>query len=155
MKKALLVLDVQEEFLGERLDYIEPLCQKYLDEHGNDYDAVILTQWRHEQNKDRSTLLLSHKKAHAVDKVTFSGLNDEVRSILEGGEIEEVHIAGVDAELAVLATMFALLDAGYEVKVLERLVSSFNQLSWEAMRIARTALGKEGVLQIAGGRVFL
>ncbi len=155
MKKALLILDVQEEFLGERLDYIEPLCQKYLDDHGNDYDAVILTQWRHEQNRDRSTILLSHKKARVVDKVTYSALNDEVGSILEDAAIEEVHIAGVDGELAVLATMFACLDAGYDVKVLERLISSFNNLNWEAMRIAKTALGKQGVLQIAGGRVFL
>lgn len=155
MNRALIIVDVQKEFLGERLDYIAPLCQKYLNEHGSEYDRIILTQWRHDQNRNESTLLLSHPDAVVVDKFTYSALNEDVKQILQRDEIKEIHIAGVDAELSVLATMFAAIDAGYDVSVLERLVSSFHELSWEAMRIAKKALGDDKVLRIAGGRVYV
>lgn len=154
VKKALIVLDVQEDFLKNILDYIAPLCQRYLNEHGDEYDAIILTQWVYEDLGGRRTLLLSHPKAQVVEKTTYSAFNEQTRQILESAGIEEVHIAGVDSEMSVLATMFALVDAGYHVKVLERLCTGYHGLNWEAMRIARKVVGDSNVVPVGGGPVY-
>jgi nicotinamidase-related amidase len=154
MKKGLIILDVQEDFLLNILDYIAPLCQRYLNDHGDEYDVVILTHWVYDDLEGRNTLLLSHPKAHVVAKTTYSGYNEATRQILEQAEIREVHIAGVDSEMSVLATMFSLLDAGYHVKILERLCAGYHGRNWEAMMIARHALGAENVVPTGGGRVY-
>ncbi len=154
MTKALICLDVQDDFLGKRLDYIKTLCQKYLHEHGSDYDVVILTHWVYEEIAGNDRLLLTHPKAKIISKTTYSGMNQEVQEILSTHSVEEVHIAGVHAELSVLATMYACIDAGYETKILEPLVAAYHGLGWDAMRIARVALGKENILQVGGGRVY-
>ncbi len=155
MKKALMVLDVQSDFLGNTLDYIAPLCQRYLNEHGDAYDAIVLTQWVYDELGGMDTLLLSHPKAQVVRKSTYSAFTPEVQRVFADKGIREVHLAGVDAEMGVLATMFALLDAGYEVKILERLVTGYHGRNWEAMMIARHTLGPENVLNIGGGPVYL
>ena len=154
MKKALICLDVQDDFLGKRLDYIKTLCQKYLNEHGQEYDVVVLTHWVYDDIKGQNTLLLSHPGAKIVAKETYSGLTGEVQDIFTQNGIEEVHIAGVHAELSVIATMYSCLDTGYETKILEPLTAAYHGLGWDAMRIARVAIGHENVLQIGGGRVY-
>jgi nicotinamidase-related amidase len=154
MKKALIFLDVQEDFLGYRLEYIKTLCQRYLDEHANEYSTIIFTHWAYEDVNGCDTLLLSHPDALVVEKTAYSGLNDEVRKRLTEDEIEEIHIAGVHTELSVLATMFACIDAGYETKILEPLVAAYHGLGWDAMRIARVVIGKDNILQVGGGGVY-
>ncbi|RIV22034.1 isochorismatase family protein [Alicyclobacillaceae bacterium I2511] len=155
MSKALICLDVQENFLGNRLDYIAPLCQRYLEDSGSEYEVIILTHWVDPDTKQPDGVLLSHPRAVVIEKRTFSALTQDVVGLLEEHHIEEVHLAGVDSELSVLATVFACVDAGYATKVLERLVSSYHDLSYEAMRIVKVVLGKEGVLTAGGQRVFL
>ncbi|MCF8564505.1 cysteine hydrolase family protein [Alicyclobacillus tolerans] len=155
MKKALIVLDVQDDFLRNTLDYIAPLCQQYLDEHGGEYDAIVLTRWIYDEMPDEETLLVSHPKAVVVKKSTYSAYTEDTRKVLADKQIEEVHITGVDTEGAVLATMFSMLDAGFQVKILERLVTSYHGRNWEAMTIARHILGAENVLNIGGGNVYV
>ncbi|QQE80683.1 cysteine hydrolase family protein [Alicyclobacillus sp. SO9] len=155
MKKALICLDVQEEFLGQSLDYIATLCQRYLNRSGDDYDAVVLTHWVYPELEGKDTLMLSHPKALVVGKSTFSGLTAEVQQLFQEKGIEEVHVAGIDAEMAVLATMFSVVDAGYKVKILERLVASYHGRNWESMTIARHAIGTENVIPLGGDRVYV
>ncbi|MDI3256116.1 MAG: isochorismatase family protein [Kyrpidia sp.] len=157
MKKALLITDVQEDFLGNTLDYIETLCQKYLDEHGNEYDLIVLTRWVHEDNRDEDTLLLHHDKAEIVEKTTYSAFIPEVRERLEKAGVEEVHLAGVDSETTILATMFDLVDAGYKVKILQRLCGSYFTHGSNAMalKVAGQVLGQENILYVGGDRVWL
>lgn len=155
MKKALIILDIQRDFLGNTLDYIAPLCQRYLNEHGGEYDAIVLTHWDYDEVRGQNTLLLSHPNAVVVEKTTYSGYTGETRKLFGAHDIEEVHVAGVDAEMSVLATMFSLVDAGFQVKILERLVSGYHGRNWEAMMIARHTLGKENVVNIGGGRVYM
>jgi nicotinamidase-related amidase len=154
MKQALLITDVQEDFLGNS-DYLVPLCQKYLDEHADDYDLVILTHWKHQENKGVHTLLLSHPSARVAEKSTYSAITAEVRAWLEERGIQRVHLAGLDAEATVMATMYHLLDLGYEVQILERLLASYFTRGWEATTIMRHVLGNEHVLSTGGGRVWL
>lgn len=154
MKKALLLTDVQHDFMGN-MDYIPELCQKYLNQYGNEYDLIILTVWKHEDNEGQDTLAISHPKAKIIEKRTYSALNDEVRQLLRDHEIKLVHLGGVDAEMAVLATMYNLLDAGYHVQILERLLGSFHARGWEATTIARHVIGDENVLFKGGDRVWI
>ena len=154
MKKALICLDIQEDFLRNTLDYIAPLCQRYINNHADDYEAIVLTHWTYAEIEGQDTRLLTHPKATVVEKTTYSGLTVETQKLFQDKGIEEVHIAGVDSELAVLATMFACVDAGYQVKILERLVTSYHGRNWESMTIARHAIGSENVVNIGGGRVY-
>lgn len=157
MKKALLLTDIQEDFLGNlgNLDYIVKLSQKYLNEHGNEYDLIILTTWKHEDNEGKDTLLISHPSAKRVEKRTFTAYNDEVKQLLADNNIELVHVGGMDAEMSVLATMFSLLDNGYKVQVLEGLLASYHGRNWEASTIAKFVIGAENVLRVGGDRVWL
>ncbi|MFC4769612.1 cysteine hydrolase family protein [Effusibacillus consociatus] len=157
MKKALILTDVQEDFLGNlgNIDYIVRLCQQYLDQSANEYDLVILTTWKHEENEGQDTLLLSHPKAKRVEKTTFSALNDEVKKLLEENKIELVHLGGMDAELTILATMFSLVDNGYKVQVLEPLLASYHARNWEATMIMKNAIGEENLLRVGGDRVWV
>jgi nicotinamidase-related amidase len=155
MKKALILLDVQEEFLRNSLDYIATLCQRYLDRHGDEYAAIVLTHWVHDELEGKNSLLLSHPRAYVVGKSTYSGYTDDTRRILLEHAVQEVHVGGVDSELSVLATMFSLWDAGYQVKVLERLCASYHGRNWEAMMIARHAIGNDNVITLGGDRVYV
>lgn len=155
MKTALICLDVQDDFLGNTLDYIAPLCQRYLNRDGGNYDAIVLTRWVYDELQGRNSLLLSHPKAKVVEKSTYSGYTEDTRKVFEENGIEEVHIAGVDSDLAVLATMFSMMDAGYQVKILERLVASYHGRNWESMMIARHALGAENIIALGGDRVYV
>lgn len=157
MKKALILTDVQKDFLGNlgNLDYIVRLCQQYLDQNANDYDLVILTTWKHEDNEGIDTLLLSHPKAKRVEKRTYSALNDEVKRLLQEHRIELVHLGGMDSEMTILATMYSLLDNGYKVQLLEPLLASYHARNWEATTIAKHVLGEENVLRVGGDRVWV
>jgi nicotinamidase-related amidase len=154
MNKALIFLDIQEDFLGYRLEYLKTLCERYLDEHADEYSTIIFTHWAYEDIDGRDTLLLSHPRAVVVEKTTYSGLNDAVKNLLAEQGIEEVHIAGVHTELSVLATMFSSIDAGFETKIIEPLIAAYHGLGWDAMRIARVVTGKENILQVGGGGVY-
>jgi len=154
MKKALIITDIQSEFLGN-MDYIYPLCQKYLDTYGNEYDLVILTHWKHEENEGENTLLLKHDKAHVVEKRGYSAYNDEVKKLLEEHNIGLVQLGGVDTDMAVMATMYSLLDAGYKVQILERICASYSTRGWESTTIMRFVLGDENVIDKGGDRVWV
>lgn len=155
MRKALILCDVQEDFLRNTLDYIAPLCQKYLNKHGDEYDVIILTKFMYDEIDGQDTLLLSHPKANVIEKTTYSAYTEDTRRILDKAAIDEVHVGGVDAEMSILATMFSLVDAGFDVKVLERLIGSYHGRNWESMMIARHCVGKENVLSIGGDRVWM
>ena len=154
MKKALIITDIQSEFLGN-MDYIYPLCQSFLDEHGKNYDLVILTHWKHEENQDENTLLLKFNGAKVVEKRGYSAYNDEVKQLLADNGIGLVHLGGIDTDMTVLATMYNLLDAGFKVQILERIISSYSTRNWEATTIMRFVLGDENVLDLGGGRVWV
>jgi nicotinamidase-related amidase len=154
MKKALLITDIQSDFLGN-MDYIYPLCQKYLDEHGKEYDLVILTHWKHEDNENENTLLLKFQGAKVVEKRGYSAYNDEVKQLLAENNIQLVHLGGIDSDMTVLATMYNLLDAGYKVQILERLLASYSTRGWESTTIMRFVLGDENVLTVGGDRVWV
>lgn len=155
MKKALLITDIQSDFLGN-LDYIYPVCQKYLDQNGDKYDLIILTHWKHEENENENTLLLKHPKAKVVEKRGYSAYTiPQVQQLLTDNKIELVHLAGVDTDMSVMATMYNLLDAGYKVQILERYCASISTRGWESTTIMRFVLGDENVLTEGGERVWV
>ncbi|MBL0388182.1 cysteine hydrolase [Tumebacillus sp. ITR2] len=154
MKKALIITDIQSDFLGN-MDYIYPLCQKYLDNHAKEYDLVILTHWKHVENENENTLLLKSDGAKVIEKRGYSALTDEVKQLLQENNIELVHLGGIDSDMAVIATMYNLLDAGYKVQMLEGLLASYSTRNWESTTIMRFVLGDENVLNVGGGRVWM
>ena len=154
-KTALILTDVQDDFLGNTLDYIAAVSQRYLDDHGDEYAAVILTYWRHEENEGENTLLIEHPQAHVVIKRNYCAYTSEVAKIFREAGIEEVHIGGVDAEMSVLSTMYRLIDEGYRVKLLERLIGSYHGRNWEAMTIARHVIGDDNVVALGSQRVWI
>ncbi len=154
-KKALILADVQDDFLGNTLDYIASVSQRYLDEHSDDYDLVITTRWVHSDNQNDDTLLIEHPKAKVVNKSTYSAYNEESEKLLKEAGIQEVHLGGVDAEMTIMATMYRLLDEGFKVKLLERMIASYHGRNWEALTIARHVIGDENVVALGGQRVWI
>jgi nicotinamidase-related amidase len=127
-----------------------------VNQNADEYAAIVTTRWVYPQAPEgKSELLVRHKNAVVAEKRGYSGLTADVKTLFDEHGIEEVHISGVDSEGAVLATMFSCYDAGYRVKILERLVSSYHGRNWESMMIARHILGAENVVNIGGGQVYV
>ncbi len=74
-----MVLDVQEDFLRNTLDYIAPVCQEYVNKHATEYDAIVFTRWVYEEVKGKDTLVVRHPGALVVEKTTYSGYTEDTK----------------------------------------------------------------------------
>ncbi len=155
-KKALIVVDVQPAFLNERNEYIVDNILRLLDRIK--YDAFVVATFHAEKGSlweiqqkwtcpkgDRTETIekLSEKlKAFSpimVEKETksvFKGDKD-IAKILEGKDIEEVHVVGLDTNDCVLATAYEAFDRGFVTYVIEECCqsSSSDVLHQQALKI--------------------
>ncbi len=134
----------------------------YATEHRLEYEVVIATAFRNEPGSTYERLtgddlrsdedVALHCGIREIADVTsesrtYSSLTPDVASALEGAAVREVHVAVIDTDQCVLATVFALFDAGYEPRVLEDLVDSASGADChEAGLVAlRRAIGEDRV----------
>jgi nicotinamidase-related amidase len=144
MKKALIVVDVQEGFLNERNRWIVPNIQKVIQTGG--YDLHIEATFHAEPGSlwDKQTKwtfplsptvpeikeLLPADRIEVVKetKSVFGGDKD-IAALLKERQIDEVHIVGLDTNDCVMATAFDSFDAGFETYVIENCTESSNDSS--------------------------
>ena len=113
MKKALLIVDVQNGFVNDKTKHIPPLVEKLQ----YNYDLVIATRfinlpdspyrrlikWNH-LSPDTDEIELAFKPKDGVviiDKYIYSCIDDAFMTLLKDNEIEAVDICGIDTDICV------------------------------------------------------
>ncbi|MDO8564205.1 MAG: isochorismatase family cysteine hydrolase [Nanoarchaeota archaeon] len=157
MRKALIIVDVQEAFINKRNKKIIKSIQKLLKTRR--YDLYIESVFHAEKGslwnkqtgwicpKDENThtvrevLDLLPKETIHIEKTTksvFKG-NKNLGAILKKNKIEEVHIVGLDTNDCILATAYESFDFGFFTYVIESCCnsSSSQKLHKEGIDILR------------------
>lgn len=136
MKKALLVIDVQQYFLEKTPKTLPAKIKKHI--KSTNYDFIAFTQFRNvkDSNWEKSLqwdkcrndedLVLADEfaglatKQNTFEKHTYSAFRHPGNLLkqLHKHQIDQVNLCGIDTEACVLATAYDAFDQGFKVNVL-------------------------------------
>ena len=153
MKKALLIIDVQQYFARETpaefIDAIEALQADYSDVFISRFyncgasNFVKLLGWRDcaEDSDEFQLAFTPDNKATIFDKKTYSSFKEEMK------DFDEIHLCGLDTDACILKTALDIFEHNVRPVVLSRLCSSSGgrQLHQTALEILKRNIGKEQV----------
>jgi len=158
-KKALIVVDLQNYFIGEGTLHLPRMIRERI---GNGkYDEVVFTKfvnregsrfwvsgWEHCMESPETDihpdLAALAADSPVFEKYGFSAFRAEgLPDYLRRKGICEVHICGTDTDACVLASAYDAFELGFDVRVLEDLCASRNGAEFHDMglRIIRRNLG--------------
>lgn len=131
MRKLLLVIDVQNDFINaETKEYVDKI-QNLID--SQTYDEVAFTKfinnkdslwfkklnWNGCMTKEGQAIAIDTKDYKVFEKTIFSALNDEVKKYIKENEIGEIYLCGFETDACVQKTAIDLFENGYTVYVLK------------------------------------
>lgn len=138
MPKALIVIDVQNYFINNYTRQLPKKIAKYIKD--NKFDHVLFTKFVNKQSspwvrqlkwrkmfagvgtqihKDLSPFL---NRNNVFSKISYSALKSKrLNRFLKNHKVKELHLCGIDTDSCVLATAFDAFDAGFKIKILEKL----------------------------------
>ncbi len=137
MKKLLLVIDVQKDFINEFTCNILERIQKLI--NSKQYDMVAFTRFINDKesvfyNKlnykgcmtsEQQEIALDIHDSKVLDKRTYTALNDELKQYLADNKIDEIYLCGFDTDACVQKTALDLFEQDYEVYVLKDYCMSY------------------------------
>lgn len=157
MPKILFVSDVQEGFLNANTRPVLPAIEKLL--RRTDWDGIIASKFEgragslYERHLGYTGMCASLERelwppvaraaTFEVEKTGYSALTPSVLDFLQRFGNPQVHVCGFDTDGCVLATCFALWDAGYAPILIEDAVASTGgkDVHDAALVIARRSFG--------------
>jgi len=161
--KILLIADVQQGFMNEFTKHIPAEIDKHVKNFN--YDLVVATRFinksgslfQSELGMQEMTMLSKETKlmgmiSNLADivlmKSTYSSLTPDFIKLLEKNNMQEVYLAGINTEAAILATAFDLFGRDIKPKILSALCMS--QMGHEvhkgALDILRNTIGSPNIL---------
>lgn len=156
MSKVLFVIDVQEGFIDEHTKPVLPAIEKLLRE---EWDGVIASKFKGQAGslfeqrlgyKGMRSIVerelwqpVARAATFLVDKTGYSALTSKALDFLRWFNSPQVHVCGFDTDGCVLATCFALWDAGYAPSLIEDAVASTggDEAHKAALLVARRSFG--------------
>lgn len=154
--RALIVVDIQKPFINERTDYVASNTLKVLEsiEYRQYFNVKFHCRkgsiWDRQQGfsleksvpaDNKLDKRLKELEAIVVEKEFKSAFKGSpcIKTILESGNLKEVHIAGLDTDDCVLATAYEAFDNNFLTCVLEECCqsSTSNALHLSALAILR------------------
>lgn len=149
MKKALLVLDMQQAFMNgytkELPEKIEEYCiNTYYDnivvgKFVNEADSIFVKRLSNRKclDEEEAKLTIHISKPHVVMKRTaYTMYTEELEKHLKENQIKYVYICGLDTDRSIYKTALDLLERGYFVYVIKNLCRSSNGIRYHDMGIA-------------------
>lgn len=139
MKKALIVIDVQNYFMNPLTKDLPGKIKRYVENHKDEFDLFIFTNFVNDPSSNSyksgwkecasppDTELVDELKpvlkfGKVFSKNALSALKvKEIKRLLEQNKIDELYICGIDTDCCVLATSYDGFDQGYNITVLENL----------------------------------
>lgn len=152
MKKALIIVDLQNYFMDERTTHLVEGIKKAIE--SGEYDEVVFTRfinrpdssfvrngWEGCMGSPETDIYPSLKPylgdAAVFDKYGFSAFRAEgIHEYLKRKGITEVHLCGTDTDACVLASAYDGFELGYDVKVIEGLCASRNGREYHQMGLS-------------------
>jgi nicotinamidase-related amidase len=144
MKTALIVVDVQNNYIKEDFKDLPKKIVDYIEKEGKAYHFVLFTQFVNKRGSNFTKLLGTNESMFSPDidihtglqkfitkdnlfsKCAFSAFKSEaLAEFLKKNSVEKVTICGTDTECCVYATAMDAFDQGFgDVKVLIDLCGS-------------------------------
>ena len=143
MKKALLVIDVQNYFMNSLTKYLPQKILRYIEQNRANFDLIIFTNF---VNTPKSSVyrFLGWKKSITspeidivpelqpalkygtlISKGVLSALKvPKVKTLLKKNKIKKLYLSGIDTDCCVLATAYYAFDQGYRVYLFKNLSMS-------------------------------
>lgn len=125
--EALLIIDYQQGFVSKAQEDIHAKIENLAEAFRNSKLPVILTKfinhkdsafnkilrWNGMTNtKEQELALEISKNDKIITKATYSALTAELQEYLKENQIDMIYLCGIDTDACVIATAFALFDAG-------------------------------------------
>lgn len=163
--KALLVIDVQKNFINENTKYLPKKIANFIDK--NKFDYVLFFQYFNHPNsnfvkihnwnkmfgppetdivKELTTYLT---KENLFKKYSFSIFKAEGFSeFIESHPIEELYLCGIDIDACILSSEMEAFEKGYNAKIIEDLCCSHsgNEYHQKAIDIIKKNLGRQTIV---------
>lgn len=160
---TLLLVDLQKGFINGRSKQIVPKIISLV--KSGKYGRIYATQffntpespfvkflnWKGCMDSPETDLIdeLDKYTFKVIKKYTYSALNEELLCELRNNNITEIDIAGVDTDACVLATAYALFDAGIRPNILSSYCASsgYDDVHKAALRVAERNLIFRGAIK--------
>jgi len=131
MKKLLLVIDVQNDFINDHTkDYVSKI-EKLI--NSNKFDDIVFTKFINNENskwykelnykgcidKQGQDIVIDTQEYKIVEKTIYSALNNELIKYIKENDIEQIYLCGFDTDACVQKTALDLFENNFDVYVLK------------------------------------
>lgn len=131
MKKLLLVIDVQKEFINEYTGEVLNRIKKLI--NSKEYDIVAFTRFINDEksvfykklkyrgcmNLEQQEIAIETGKWRVFNKRTYTVVNEEFKNYIKDNKIDEIYICGFDTDACVQKTALDLFEQEYNVFILK------------------------------------
>lgn len=131
MKKLLLVIDVQNDFINDNTRVILPKIDKLV--NAREFDDIAFTRFINDVdsnwykklnykgciNKEQQAIAIDTQDYKVFDKKIYSALNNELENYIKTNKIDEIYLCGFDTDACVQKTALDLFENDYNVYVLK------------------------------------
>ena len=160
MKKLLLVVDVQNDFINDDTKVLLHKISNLID--SNKFDKIAFTRFIN-CNKSRFFKDLHYKRcltkkgtAIAIDtkdykifnKTTYTALTEELRKYLKKEKIDQIYLCGLDTNACILETALDLFEQDYDFYILKDycMSSSSKKLHNNAINNLKVLVGDKRIV---------
>ena len=131
MKKLLLVIDVQKDFVNENTkEYVNKIQELV---NSGKYEEIAFTKFiNSEENilykklnytgcmtSDGQNIVIDTKQFKVLKKEVYSAFNNRLKEYIENNDINEIYLCGFDTDACVQKTAMDLFENGYDIYILK------------------------------------
>jgi len=131
MRKLLLIIDVQNDFINDNTkDYVAKI-EKLI--NSNKFDDIVFTKFINNENskwykelnykgcidQQGQDIVIDTREHKVFEKTGYSSLNDELRKYIKEKDIKQIYLCGFDTDACVQKTALDLFENNYDVYVLK------------------------------------
>ena len=131
MKKLLLVIDVQKDFVNENTkEYVNKIQELV---NSGKYEEIAFTKFINSEENilykklnytgcmtvDGQDIVIDTKQYKVFNKVVYSALNDELKEYIKNNNIMEIYLCGFDTDACIQKNALDLFENGYDVYILK------------------------------------
>lgn len=131
MKKLLLVIDVQNDFINEHTKDTLIKIKELV--NSNKYDLTAFTRFINNENsiwykklnykgcmtKEQQAIAIDTKNNKIFDKKIYTAVNDELKDYVRENDISQIYLCGFDTDACIQKTAIDLFEQNYDVYVLK------------------------------------
>ena len=131
MKKLLLVIDLQQSFIGGKTKKLPLRINRLI--NSDKFDYIAFTRFINDGNslwfnklsfdgcmndEDRK-IVIDTSDYKIFDKWIYTAVNDQLKKYIKDNNISEIYLCGLDTDACVFKTAIDLFESGYNVYVLK------------------------------------